>query len=153
MDWAVVFYKLTISVDINNGHRSNLFTLFKRNKTNPRSCEVEHVLWDCLFGCKLCRIGCTWKASPQCALPCVPAKYQKKCKRSCIGYTCLAFLLNVGSSCELSNCQLEHWKTRKLCICEVFLQSGSFCVASDCLCELKHSRIDCIYMVSLQYVP
>ena len=30
------------------------------------------------------------------------ALQKKKCKCSCIGYTCLAFLLNADSSCELA---------------------------------------------------
>ena len=46
------------------------------------------------------------------------------------------FLLFAASSCELSNAQIECWKTRTLCICEAFPQSGFFCGASDGLNKL-----------------
>ena len=174
-----------------------------------RSCVFWNAVQDRYFVCKLCCIGCTWKASLQCAsscasadhqksrkrswtgytcvtfllngssscdlsndqlwcrknrtlcicgafpqsaFSCVFANYQKRRKCSCTGYTCMAFLLCAFASCEFSNCQFQYWNTHTLCICEAFPQSESFCAASVYLTELKRSRIDCIYVVSLQYV-
>ena len=110
--------------------------LFEISSSSLGSCGAGHVLWGVVYVQKLCYIGCNWKAFPQCAYSCVFANDQKKRKCSCIGYTCLAFLLYASSSCELSNHQFECWKTRTLCIYEAFPQSGFFCAASDRLNDL-----------------
>ena len=151
-DWSNNCIYIYIGID-HICHKEGFEPTYRLDQSNPRSYGVGSVLWDFPFGCKIFHIGYIWKASPQCALSCDSANRWKKCKCSCIGYTCVAFLLCASSSRELLFDQLEYWKTRTLCICEAFPQSGFFCASSERLIELKHSHIDCTCVVSLQCVP
>ena len=102
-----------------------------KQSDSSRSCGIPNVLWDCFSAWMLCCICCTGKASPHCASLCGSANYQIERKHNCTGYIWMVFLLCEFPSHELSTDRFEWMKTRTLCICEAFPQSGSFCAASD----------------------
>ena len=137
MSWSHTNYKKDIALLMSWIIRESFCSLFLIwFKIWSRLRGFWNVLWDPSFACKLYCISYTWDASPRCASSCGFVDYQKKHKHSCTGHTCRAFPLCGSSSCDLSNEQFDCLKTRMLCICEAFLQSGFFCGSSDGLIQL-----------------
>ena len=97
-------------------------------------------------------IGCTWMAFPQCESSYALSIDQRLCKHSCTCHTYVVFLGYAETSCAFLSDWLCGRKNRKLCTCEVFLQSGFVCAISEHLRRLSNSHMHCNDVVFLQYV-
>ena len=91
-------------------------------------------------------------ASPQCVSSYALSIDQRICKHSRTCHTYVVFLGYAETSCAFLSDWLCGRKNRKLCTCEVFLQSGFVCAISEHLRRLSNSYMHCNDVVFLQYV-